>query len=195
MKLLKVAAPLLAVGLVVAACSGAAVTTVTAPPATAVPASVAPASAAPASSAPTAAPASAPPSTAGGGGYDTYGKGSGSSPAAASVSLAKTSLGTVLIGAGGKTLYVFLADSAGTSACTGSCATNWPPLAGDKPVLGAGLVAADFGSITRADGTAQVTFHGQPLYYFAGDQAAGQTNGQGIGGKWYVVGADGKPIK
>ena len=191
MHLLKIAAPLLAVGLAVAACSGSAATTVTAPPAAAAPASAAPASAA-------AAPASAAPSTSGSGGYDSgggYGKGTGGSTGSASVSLAKTSLGTVLVGAGDKTLYVFLADSTGTSACTGSCATNWPPLAGDKPALGAGLTAAEFGSITRADGTTQVTFHGRPLYYFAGDQAAGQTNGQGIGSKWYVVGTDGAPIK
>ena len=58
------------------------------------------------------------------------------------------------------------------------------------------LDAGDFGSITRDDtGAKQVTFYGMPLYYVAGDQKAGDTNGQGLFGKWYIVGADGKPIK
>jgi predicted lipoprotein with Yx(FWY)xxD motif len=63
------------------------------------------------------------------------------------------------------------------------------------PSLGTGLNASDFGTITRADGTTQISFHGHPLYYFSGDQAAGDTHGQGIGGKWYVLGADGNPTK
>ena len=65
-----------------------------------------------------------------------------------------------------------------------------------RPTLGAGLDAEDFASITRDDdGATQVTFYGQPLYYFAGDTAAGETKGQGLGGKWYVVDAEGKMIK
>lgn len=185
----RAAAPLLVAALV-AACSGSATSATTAPaPSTG---AVAAASAAPAASS--------------GSGYDAGGYTRGASSSAATgagasaattsgIALATNSLGTILVGADGKTLYVFLADSNGTSACTGACATNWPPLTGALPALGQGLNAADFGSITRGDGTAQVTFHGQPLYYFAGDQAAGDTKGQGLSGKWYVVGADGKPIK
>jgi predicted lipoprotein with Yx(FWY)xxD motif len=93
------------------------------------------------------------------------------------------------------TLYMFVPDTATASACTGGCATNWPPLAGSAPTMGAGLTAADFGSIARADGTKQVTFHGHPLYTFANDSSAGQTNGQGLSSKWYVLGSDGNPIK
>jgi predicted lipoprotein with Yx(FWY)xxD motif len=76
-----------------------------------------------------------------------------------------------------------------SSSCTGSCAANWPPLtvkSGTKVVGGTG-VKGTFATITRADGTHQVTYRGKPLYYFSGDGSAGDTNGQGIGGVWYVA--------
>ena len=63
------------------------------------------------------------------------------------------------------------------------------------PTVGAGLEAEDFSTITRDDGSKQVAFYGQPLYYFAADAAAGDVKGQGLNDKWYVVGADGTPIK
>jgi predicted lipoprotein with Yx(FWY)xxD motif len=114
------------------------------------------------------------------------------------VDLADNPLGNILVGGDkGLTLYVFTADKGGKSACTGDCLANWPALTSDgAPTLGEGLDAEDFASITREDdGTSQVTFYGQPLYSFAGDTAAGQTNGQGLGGKWYVVDAEGKMIR
>jgi len=132
---------------------------------------------------------------------DAYGAGAGAAsqaPAAmgATVNLGDTSLGKVLVNGAGLTLYVFTADGGGKSACTGGCAANWPPVAGGSaPTLGAGLTAADFASITRDDGSAQATFHGMPLYTYGGDKAAGDVNGQGLSGKWYVVGADGKLMK
>jgi predicted lipoprotein with Yx(FWY)xxD motif len=116
----------------------------------------------------------------------------------AKVDLADNALGKILVGGDkGLTLYVFTADSGGKSACTGDCLANWPPLTSDAvPTLGAGLDAEDFATITRDDnGAKQVTFYGQPVYYFAGDTAAGETKGQGLGGKWYVVDAEGKMIK
>jgi len=176
MRFSRAAAPLL-VAVLVAACSGAATTS--APTA-----------------APSAAPASAAAAASSGGKYGS-GDGAGSSPAAAAggIALAKVSLGSVLVGPTGMTLYMFLPDTATTSACTGNCAGAWPPLTGDLPSLGAGLNASDFTSITRADGTKQVAFHGHPLYYFGGDKAAGDTNGQGLNTKWYVLGSDGNPIK
>ena len=86
-------------------------------------------------------------------------------------------------------------DTADKSACTGDCATNWPPLTSDAaPTIGAGLDASNFATLARDDGSKQVTFFGHPLYYFAGDTAAGQTNGQGKGGKWFVVDATGKSV-
>ncbi len=189
----RVIAPFVVAALV-AACSGAAATpspstapapsASVAPSATAAPASAAPSPAAPQSSA---------------GGYGKYGgsAGSSASPAAASggVALAQTSLGTILVGPAGMTLYMFLPDTSTTSACTGACASLWPPLTGALPSLGTGLSASDFGSLTRSDGAAQVTFHGHPLYYYSGDNVAGNTNGQGLKGNWYVLGADGNPIK
>jgi predicted lipoprotein with Yx(FWY)xxD motif len=114
----------------------------------------------------------------------------------ASVNVATTSLGDILVDGAGLTLYMFTADADGTSACYGDCAASWPPLLSDtSPSLGQGLDAGDFGSITRDDGKAQVTFHGMPLYAFAGDTAPGDTKGQGLGGKWYVLGADGTVLK
>ncbi len=159
-------------------------------------------SSAPAATPATAATSSAPaatPAPAAGGGKGGYGAAEATpAPAttAAEVNLGDTSLGTVLVDGAGLTLYVFTADSGGTSACTGDCAAKWPPLAGAAaPVLGTGLDAAAFDTITRDDGSAQVTFHGLPLYRFAGDKAAGDVTGQGLGGKWYVVGADGTLVK
>jgi predicted lipoprotein with Yx(FWY)xxD motif len=201
MHITRLAGPLLVIALTAGACTGSAASAApTAAPASVAPASVAPASAAPAAAAPaSAAPSSAAANGDGAGGYDTggYSKGGSTTPAggAAAVALAKTGLGTVLVDGKGMTLYMFTPDTATTSACTGGCATNWPPLTGTAPTFGTGLAAADFGSLARADGTTQVTFHGHPLYTFANDQAAGQTNGQGLSGKWYVLGADGNPIK
>jgi predicted lipoprotein with Yx(FWY)xxD motif len=112
------------------------------------------------------------------------------------VALASTSLGTVLVGVDGLTLYVFTADAGGTSTCYDQCAATWPPLTSDTaPALGDGLSAADFGTTTRTDGSKQITFHGMPLYYYAGDKAAGDTNGQGLLGKWFVVDGQGQMIK
>jgi predicted lipoprotein with Yx(FWY)xxD motif len=81
-------------------------------------------------------------------------------------------------------------DKGTTSECYGSCATAWPPLLATGPVTISGrfTVPGDLGTTTRTDGTRQVTYGGHPLYYFAGDTAAGQTKGQGIGGVWFIVG-------
>jgi len=185
-------APLLVVG-IVAACSSSA-STPSPPAASAAPAASMSAAPSAASTAPVASSSEA----TSGGGYGGYSRGSSSSsPAAAAggLALTKVSLGTVLTGPNGHTLYELMSDTSTTSTCTGSCAGNWPPLTGDLPSLGAGLTASDFASLTRSDGTKQITFHGHPVYYFAGDQSAGDTNGQGLAGKWYVVGADGNPIK
>ena len=98
-------------------------------------------------------------------------------------------LGVFLTGAGGKTLYILTKDSASTSTCAGTCAQNWPPLtvpAGGSATGGAG-VTGTFATFARADGTTQVSHNGMPLYYFAGDTKAGDTNGQGSGGVWFVA--------
>ena len=100
-----------------------------------------------------------------------------------------TSLGTFLVDNNGMTLYIFKKDTPGVSACTGSCLTIWPPLVaanGVAPQAGTG-VTGTLGVITRPDGIVQVTYNNQPLYYFSGDKAAGDTNGQGVKNLWYVI--------
>ena len=119
--------------------------------------------------------------------------GSGSSDAAGgavAVEVADSDLGEILA-VDGATLYAFLPDDATASTCTGDCAANWPPLMADSVKAGDGLDSVDFATVARDDGGNQVTFHGWPLYYYAGDLAPGDTVGQGLGGNWFVVGPDG----
>lgn len=107
-----------------------------------------------------------------------------------------TPLGTVLVNSTGRTLYEFTKDAKGASSCTGACATNWPPVlagAGTMPTEMSG-VTGTLATITRSDGGHQVTYDGHPLYTFAGDTAAGQTNGQGIKGVWFAIGPDGQQV-
>lgn len=101
-------------------------------------------------------------------------------------------LGDFVAGEDGMALYVFLPDEGDTSACNGECATNWPPLTGDV-VAGEGITG-EIGSITRDDGTTQVTLGGAPLYYFIGDEAAGDVKGQGLNDVWYLASAEGTPV-
>jgi predicted lipoprotein with Yx(FWY)xxD motif len=120
-----------------------------------------------------------------------------SAPAAGTtVALADSSLGKILVDAKGMTLYMFTPDEAGTPTCYADCATNWPALLADgTPTAGTGIDASKLSTVDRTDGGKQVKIGTWPLYTFAADKAAGDTNGQGVGDKWYVVGADGAPIK
>jgi predicted lipoprotein with Yx(FWY)xxD motif len=105
-------------------------------------------------------------------------------------------LGVYLVDGAGRTLYLFEADSGGTSSCVDACATTWPPLmAVGKPTTSAGAAADKLATAARSDGSPQVSYAGHLLYYFAGDEGAGQTNGEGNDGKWWIVGPDGNPIK
>ena len=109
------------------------------------------------------------------------------------VKLKTTSLGKVLVAANGLTLYLYDPDGTDTSAskCTGGCASAWPPLtAKGKLKAGKGL---DVTLLTKGGG-GQVAYNGHLLYFFTGDSAAGQTNGQGVGGVWHAVDAAGNPI-
>jgi predicted lipoprotein with Yx(FWY)xxD motif len=108
--------------------------------------------------------------------------------------------GKMLVGPSGRTLYRYTVDSKGVNRCTkvAACAKYWPALlvkAGTKPTGGPGVSAALLGTIKAANGKAQVTYAGFPLYYFAGDKAAGATSGQGLESKWYVVNTKGGLIK
>jgi predicted lipoprotein with Yx(FWY)xxD motif len=114
-----------------------------------------------------------------------------STGASATVGVAKSSLGSILVNSSGRTLYLFKADVGDKSACTGACATAWPPLAATgKPTAGSGLTASKLGTITRSDGTQQVTYNGHPLYLFSGDQKPGDVTGQGVtafGASWFAL--------
>jgi predicted lipoprotein with Yx(FWY)xxD motif len=116
----------------------------------------------------------------------------------ATVSLHKTKLGPILVNARGHTLYLFAKDRSGRSLCGGSCAKFWPPLlANAKPTAGPGVKAALLGRTRRSDGKMQVTYGKHPLYTFALDKSAGQTNGEGssnFGAKWYAVSARGTAV-
>lgn len=109
----------------------------------------------------------------------------------ATLAAATGSVGSYLTGANGMTLYTYKPDtsSPGKSTCNGTCAATWPPFeiaAGSTPTAGSGVTGA-IATITRDDGSTQVTYKGAPLYYYRGDSAAGDTNGQGIQGVWFVV--------
>jgi predicted lipoprotein with Yx(FWY)xxD motif len=109
------------------------------------------------------------------------------------VKLAETSLGEVLVGPDGMTLYVFTVDDPGVSNCYDACEQAWPPLDGNTPVSD-GLDASLFSTTERDDGTSQLVIGGWPLYYFVGDAAPGDINGQDVEGVWFVVDASGELI-
>ena len=114
------------------------------------------------------------------------------------VGTASTSVGTVLVEAQGKTVYVFAADSPGHSNCTGSCLTYWPPVpAPARLPTPPADVTARIGELKRSDGTRQLTVDGWPVYTYTGDTAPGTTTGQGVnasGGLWWVVSPSGDQI-
>jgi predicted lipoprotein with Yx(FWY)xxD motif len=117
---------------------------------------------------------------------------------AATIGIENSSLGKVLDDSKGNTLYLFKKDAGTKSACTGACASAWPPLrASGKPTAGSGASASMVGTSPRSDGKAQVTYNGHPVYTFTGDKNPGDTNGQGVngfGGLWYVLSPAGNQV-
>jgi predicted lipoprotein with Yx(FWY)xxD motif len=103
-------------------------------------------------------------------------------------------LGSILVDAEGFTLYIFTNDTEGTSNCNEGCIENWPAVPGDS-TIGPDLDASLFSTVTRADGSEQLAVNGLPLYRFVPDEAPGDVNGQGVGGVWFVVDADGNMIE
>jgi predicted lipoprotein with Yx(FWY)xxD motif len=105
------------------------------------------------------------------------------------INLTSTSLGNVMTDETGRTLYFFSNDydSTGASSCTGGCLTTWPVFYRATPKLGTGLAAADFGTITRADGAKQTTYKSWPLYYYKDDVASGDVKGENVGNIWFVA--------
>ena len=125
--------------------------------------------------------------------------GAGSNPTGpVTVATRSGPMGTYLTDGQGRSLYLFVADTSGTSTCTGACATQWPPLiTSGTPQAGSGVTASMLSTVARADGTKQVTYGNHPLYLFTGDNAAGDTNGQGVnafGALWWLVSPSGSAI-
>ena len=123
-----------------------------------------------------------------------------SAPRSASVVGTKTtSLGTFLVDAKGRALYLWDADRGAMSACSGACAQTWPPLTASATPKASGQVKSSLlGTTKRSDGSREVTYAGHPLYYYAGDSAPQQTNGQGsdsFGSPWWVVSPAGQAIQ
>lgn len=140
----------------------------------------------------------------GGSGYGGYGGSSGkaapppTTSGSSVIATRSTSLGTILAGANGRSVYLFEKDKGTSSSCTGACASQWPPVTTSGSPTAADAAHANLlGTTKRSDGSTQVTYAGHPLYYFAGDHAAGDTNGEGLknfGAGWYVLAANGHKI-
>jgi predicted lipoprotein with Yx(FWY)xxD motif len=134
-------------------------------------------------------------STSGGSSAPSYGaattKAPSSAPSTSVVSTQKSSLGTFLVDANGRALYLWDADHGAMSTCSGECAQDWPPLTTTStPKATGGVKASLLGTTKRTDGSREVTYAGHPLYTFAGDTKPGQTTGQGssaFGAPWWIV--------
>jgi predicted lipoprotein with Yx(FWY)xxD motif len=118
-----------------------------------------------------------------------------------SLSADHSDLGTYLEDQSAHALYLFEGDDHNESYCDGACASVWPPVeTNGQPMAGSGVPQSKLGTITRDDGTTQVTFNGEPLYYYAGDGSQpDETKGEGIeqfGAEWYLVSPkDGAPVE
>lgn len=139
-----------------------------------------------------------------GGGYGSSGSAStaaGSSSVAAAASgavlkTASTSLGTVVVDSSGKTVYAFDKDTAnsGKSACNTGCSGLWPAVTTTSSTPTGVGVSGKLGTITRADGSRQITLDGRPLYTYSGDSGAGSVSGQGVKGIWWAVSPSGAEV-
>jgi predicted lipoprotein with Yx(FWY)xxD motif len=109
--------------------------------------------------------------------------------ATATLTVERTRAGMVLAGSKGLTLYYFTKDKphSGKSACFGSCLKAWPALAGPVKAPAGARMPGPMGTITRGNGTVQVTINGFPIYYYVGDKAPGQIAGNGVEGTWHII--------
>lgn len=117
--------------------------------------------------------------------------------AAVDLKTASSSAGSIVVDTKGMSLYFFTKDTkdSGTSACTGSCLVQWPPLTTTSGSPAGEGVTGKLGTISTPDGKKQVTLNGMPLYYFAKDTKPGDILGQGVGGVWYLSDPSGAMIK
>jgi predicted lipoprotein with Yx(FWY)xxD motif len=109
----------------------------------------------------------------------------------ATVGVATTGLGRILVDSSGRTIYLFKRDFGTRTACNGACASAWPPVrANGEPTVGPGANASLVGTTARPDGTPQLTYNGHPLYLYHGDEKPGETDGEGstaFGAAWYAL--------
>jgi len=106
------------------------------------------------------------------------------------VATPNNTLGTIVTDGNGRTLYRFDKDTANPakSNCDSACTAQWPPaIATAGQVSLSGVAANEVGTITRSDGSKQITIGNWPVYEYAGDAQPGDVNGQGVGGVWHAV--------
>lgn len=109
---------------------------------------------------------------------------------------ADSSLGRIVVDGKGMTAYYYTPDKAGSgkSVCTGECLAAWPPITTTAAAPKATGVTGTVGTITRSDGSKQLTVNGRPVYLFAQDDKPGDVKGQGVGGIWFVLRPDGTMV-
>lgn len=114
----------------------------------------------------------------------------------ASIQLSRDAqFGDIITDATGRVLYLWKRDEKDTANCNGGCALAWPPLLTvDEPTSGTGLSDDRLGTVTRDDGSTQVTYNGWPLYYWFRDSGPGDTLGQEVGRTWYVLSSHGAAV-
>lgn len=111
------------------------------------------------------------------------------------VRVGESRVGRILVDSKGRTLYIYTKDKGTKSVCFGVCAKVWPPaLVRGTPIAGPGVLAAKLSVTRRPDATSQLVYAGHPLYRALGDSRAGQINGEGLFGVWYVLSPAGRTI-
>jgi predicted lipoprotein with Yx(FWY)xxD motif len=110
-----------------------------------------------------------------------------SSPSGTMLATADTPLGKVVTDSSGFTLYRFDPDTSTSSACTGVCATLWPPETGTPSPAAGTTLPGMLSTITRPDGSTQVAYDGHPAYRYTKDSGPHQTNGEGVLNQWHVI--------
>jgi predicted lipoprotein with Yx(FWY)xxD motif len=122
----------------------------------------------------------------------------GASTAALVITTKGSSAGAFLTNGSGQAIYMWTKDSMNSSACSGGCASAWPPVTTTGALTASGGVnQADLSTFTRSDGSKQVAYDGHALYYFIADSAPGEVKGQGsdgFGAKWWLVDPAGTAI-
>ena len=126
------------------------------------------------------------------------GGGGGSQSQSPTVEVASADVGDIVVDSEGMALYMFVPDQQedGKPTCYDDCAQTWPALEAEgEPVAGDGIDESLLGTVKRTDGATQVTYNDLPLYLYAGDEAPGDINGQGISDVWWLLSPGGEPLK